>query len=268
MQAKVYNQKGDEVGKVNLPESAFGVAWSPALVFQVVDSAMANLRRGTAHSKDRSEVRGGGRKPWRQKGTGRARHGSNRSPIWRGGGVTFGPRKEKDYSKKINKKMRRKAFVSALSKKFEDGELIFVDNFSIPKPKTAEALSSLKSLSKIAGAETLLSKKKNSALVATLDKNQTVEKSFNNFSNISVMEVRNLSAYDILKYKLLVISGGQGAVDMISNKTSKKDSVKIKPASKVTKKPSVKKPKKPTEVEKKKVAVKKSKKTIKASAKK
>ncbi len=120
LEATIYNQKGASAGSITLPKSVFGAKWSADLVHQVVVAMQANQRSGTAHTKDRSEVRGGGKKPWAQKGTGRARHGSSRSPIWVGGGVTFGPRTEKDYSQKINKKMANKALGVLLSKKMKD----------------------------------------------------------------------------------------------------------------------------------------------------
>jgi len=117
MEAIVYNQKGEKLNAVNLPESVFGLKMNPDLVYQVAVTQAANRRRITAHTKDRGEVSGGGKKPWRQKGTGRSRHGSNRSPIWRHGGVVFGPRNDKVYGGKINKKMRRKALAMVLSAK-------------------------------------------------------------------------------------------------------------------------------------------------------
>src|SRR3990167_4153940 len=136
MIAEVYNKENKKVGEVTLSDSVFGKKWNESLVHQVLVSQLANKREPLAHTKGRGEVRGGGRKPWRQKGTGRARHGSTRSPIWAGGGVTFGPTKHKNYSKKINKKMRRGAIFSALSRKFKDGELKFIDALELEVPKT------------------------------------------------------------------------------------------------------------------------------------
>ncbi len=117
MNISVYNQEGKEVGSTVLPKEIFGLEVSPDLVHQVVLSQTSNRRVAVAHTKDRSDVRGGGRKPWRQKGTGRARHGSRRSPIWKGGVVTFGPNKQRNFKKKINKEMRKKALLMGLSAK-------------------------------------------------------------------------------------------------------------------------------------------------------
>src|SRR5436853_6808436 len=129
METKIYNIEGKETGKITLPENIFGLPWNADLVHLVVVGMHANARTNVAHTKDRGEVRGGGKKPWRQKGTGRARHGSIRSPIWRGGGVTHGPRNEKNYARAIPKKIRAKALFMALSRKLKDGEIIFVDSF-------------------------------------------------------------------------------------------------------------------------------------------
>ena len=142
MDTKIYSQDGKESGSIALPESVFGVAWNDDLMHEVVVAMRGNARQGTAHTKDRGEVRGGGKKPWRQKGTGRARHGSRRSPLWSGGGTTFGPRTEKDYSRKVNKNARSKALAITLSKKLADGEMIFVDALSFEAPKTAAATTS------------------------------------------------------------------------------------------------------------------------------
>jgi len=139
MESIIYNAQGKKTGTLTLPESVFGVFWNDALMHQVVTSMHSNARPPVAHTKGRGEVRGGGRKPWQQKGTGRARHGSIRSPIWKGGGVTHGPSKDKNYEKAIPKKMRAKALYMALSRKMKDGEIIFVDSFGISEPKTAVA---------------------------------------------------------------------------------------------------------------------------------
>ena len=133
---KVLNQKGKEVGETELPKEIFEVPMNPDLVHQVVLVQAANRRRKIAKTKDRSEVRGGGKKPWRQKGTGRARHGSIRSPIWRGGGVTFGPTGREVFKKRIPKKMRRKALFMVLSAKAKENLICVLDNLKIEKPKT------------------------------------------------------------------------------------------------------------------------------------
>jgi len=130
MKVDIQNQKGEKVGTMELPKEIFEVEASPSLLHQAVVAQMSNMRTNIAHTKDRSEVRGGGRKPWRQKGTGRARHGSRRSPIWVGGGVTFGPTKYRNFTKKINIKMKQKAILAALSGKAKDSELVILDKLS------------------------------------------------------------------------------------------------------------------------------------------
>ncbi len=144
MKADVYNLKNEVVGTVELPSAVFGAKWSPTLVQQVLEAQLANARAPWAHVKDRSEVRGGGKKPWRQKGTGRARHGSTRSPIWVGGGKAHGPRNDRDYSQKVNKKMKRVALFSVLSKKAKDGEIKVFDTLMIAAPKTKTVATALK----------------------------------------------------------------------------------------------------------------------------
>jgi large subunit ribosomal protein L4 len=153
METHVYNQKGKSVGTFALPEAIFGLPWNGDLVHQVVSAMQANARTPVAHTKDRSDVRGGGRKPWKQKGTGRARHGSTRSPIWRGGGVTHGPINDKDYSQKINKKMRAKALYTVLSEKVRRGQIIFLEELTMKNVKTKDAVMVLTDLSKLAGFE-------------------------------------------------------------------------------------------------------------------
>ncbi len=222
MEATIYNQKGEETGKINLPETVFSLPKNDDLVHQVIVSMQSNLRNTVAHVKGRGDVRGGGKKPWQQKGTGRARHGSIRSPLWRGGGVTHGPSKDKNYDRKINKKMKIKALYTILSQKARDNEILFVDNFSFIKPKTQEAVSVLKSFSKIADYKNILSKKKNSAYLALGKADLNIKKSFGNLSNTKVDTVRNLNPLDVMNYKYLVIEQPEESIKFIQGKLEKK----------------------------------------------
>src|SRR3989344_1341683 len=138
MKVDVYNEKGEVTGSTVLPKEIFQVPMNADLVHQVFISHTANQRQNSAHTKNRSEVRGGGRKPWRQKGTGRARHGSIRSPLWKGGGVTFGPRNEKNWQKDIPKKMKKKALFMVLSEKVKNNLLVILDALEIQSQKTKE----------------------------------------------------------------------------------------------------------------------------------
>jgi large subunit ribosomal protein L4 len=223
MESKVYNSQGKEVGKITLPETIFGVRWNPDLVHQVVEAMRGNARAGTAHTKDRGEVRGGGRKPWKQKGTGRARHGSTRSPIWKGGGVAHGPRKEKNFSRTINQGMRQKALLVTLSRKMHDNEIIFIDSLEMASPKTAEAKKMLAAFSNI-----LPYKKHNAALIALPNAHLPTMKSFRNFGNVSIDEVRNLNPLSVLGSKYLVIANPTAAIEALSKKKAAK--VKVEKA--------------------------------------
>ena len=218
METVVYSQKGKETGKAKLPESVFGVSWNADLVHQAVVSMQANARVSIAHTKDRSEFRGGGKKPWRQKGTGRARHGSRRSPIWVGGGVTHGPTKDRDHSKKINKKMKAKALYTVLSKKLIDQEILFVDSIEIADPKAKDAKDILIALSKVKGYEGVVTKKRNSALILIPKNDLIIKKSFGNFGNVEVDETRNLNVLDVLTYKYVVIVDPKKSIESIEVK--------------------------------------------------
>lgn len=218
METQVYNQKGEAKGKISLPESVFGVSWNADLVHQVVTSMMSSARDSIAHTKTRGEVRGGGKKPWQQKGLGRARHGSIRSPIWVGGGITHGPRSDKNYDRKVNKKMKAKALYTIISKKFKDGEILFVEDFAISTPKSKDARTILNSLGKVSGYEKLAGKRKNAAFIGLDKKVSAVEKSFGNFGNILVSELRNLNPVTALSYKYLIIGNPVEAIKTIENK--------------------------------------------------
>jgi len=222
MDAQVYNTKGKAAGKVTLPEDVFNAVWNRDLVYQVATAMQANARTPVAHTKDRSEVSGTGKKPWRQKGTGSARHGSRRSPIWRTGGVAHGPRNERTYAQKINKKMRTKALYTVLSKKFKDGEILFVDALTFSEPKSKDAKEVLAALAGIKGFEHISTKRKNAALIAAVKSDAAAMKSFRNFGNLELTAIRNLNPIDVMKYKYLVIVDAPDAVKLLEERGSKK----------------------------------------------
>lgn len=218
MEALIYNTKGKEAGKIVLDEKVWGLSWNADLVHQVVESMRSNARTGTASVKDRSKVSGGGKKPWAQKGTGRARHGSSRSPIWRHGGVTHGPMTEKDYSKKINKKVRAKALYTVLSEKLRKHEVMFVDDISMKGPKTKDALTILAGLSGVKGFEKLSTKKRNAAYIATAERTDAAVKSFANIGSIHFDDVKNMNPLDLLNNKFVVIVSPESSVKFIESK--------------------------------------------------
>lgn len=205
LEAQVYSMAGKKVSMVTLPTEIFGRKWAPDLVHQVTTALSANLRQNRAHTKDRAEVAGGGKKPWKQKGTGQARHGSSRSPIWRHGGITFGPRSTRDYSEKINRKMRVGALLSVLSRKAKDGEIIFVDKLAFVEPKTKEAVKMLAALSKGSDTKLLSGTGKKSALIALNSYDTNAIKSFRNMQGVATEEIRNLNPLTVLSHHYLVI---------------------------------------------------------------
>ena len=241
MEAKVYDIKAKETGTISIPESLFGLPWNSDLVHQVATSLTSKIRKNVAHTKNRSEVRGGGKKPWQQKGTGRARHGSTRSPIWVGGGITHGPRNDENFDRKVSKKMKAKALFTILSRKYKDGEVLFVDSLSFTEPKTKNAVSAMKGLSGVKGFEKMFAKKNNAAVVAIAEKNAGVERAMGNLGNFEVMETRNLHPLALLKYKYLIIENPKTSLTLLpgqaifASKEVKKVSKAVKkaPAKKV-----------------------------------
>lgn len=218
MQTKIFTQEGKEQGTVTLPESVFGVKWNPDLVHEVVISMQANERGSTAHTKGRGDVRGGGKKPWKQKGTGRARHGSRRSPIWTGGGVSHGPQNEKDYSKKINRKVRSKALAITLSKKFADGEVIFVDTLTFASAKAADAKKVFAAIATGSGNATMATKRKNAALIVLSRRDNNAELSFRNFGHIEVVQAKDVNPVDLLSYKYVVVAEPEKALETLQTR--------------------------------------------------
>lgn len=193
---KVKNWQGDEVGEVSVELTVAKEESASHVVHRALIRQMAMARQGTASSKTRAEVRGGGRKPWRQKGTGRARAGSSRSPLWRGGGVIFGP-KPRDFSVKMNKKERRLALRTAFVSRLED--TIVVENFAeqITKPKTKEVVSALSNW----GADT-----NSKILIIVTDISENLHLSTRNISNVKVLKAGNLNIYDLLNAQQVVVT--------------------------------------------------------------
>lgn len=191
----VYNIEGKQVGDLDLKEEIFGVEANVPLVHQAVVRHLANQRQGTVATKTRAEVSGGGRKPWRQKGTGRARHGSTRSPIWVGGGTTFGPQ-PRDYRQKLPKKARRAALRSALSSKVRDGEFVVVDELRFAEPRTKE----------MARIITNLAGENGRALVVTVDTDRNIVLSTRNIPGTQAARARDLNVYDVLDHAKILVT--------------------------------------------------------------
>ena len=222
METTIYNTEGKKAGTIELPENIFNVPWNDALMHQVVTSMQANARTPIAHTKFRGDVRGGGKKPWQQKGTGRARHGSTRSPIWKGGGVAHGPRNDTVFARAIPRKMRAKALFMALSRKFKENELILIDSFGLKAPKTAEAKKALSALSSTSVFKKLLIKKRNAALIALSGNASIAHKSFRNIGNITCIEARNLNPTAVLGSTYLIIEDPKSAIEFMSSRVPSK----------------------------------------------
>ena len=192
----LYNSAGEKAGEVQVREEIFGVSSREDIIHGAITEYLANLRRGQARAKGRGEVSGGGAKPWRQKGTGRARAGSNTSPIWRRGGVAHGPR-ERDYSFKLPKKVKRKALCSALSDRMRDGKVVIIEDFQFDSPKTKEAAKVLRNL-KLSGK----------ILVVASKPDENFRKSFRNLERVELQDPLSLNTYDVLVCDHLLISKG------------------------------------------------------------
>jgi len=190
----VYDINGKVVGEINLRDDIFGIEVNKHAIHQVIVNQLANRRQGTQSTKTKSEVRGGGRKPWRQKGTGRARHGSIRSPIWTGGGVALGP-KPRSYSYKLPKKVRRLALKSALTTKVLDNNIIVLDDLKLEEIKTKKMANILKNL-----------KADTSALIVTPEVDRNVVLSARNIENVKTTTSDSINTYDILKYDKFIVT--------------------------------------------------------------
>src|SRR5699024_4149373 len=190
----LFKQDGSEAGEIELNESVFGIEPNTHVLDETVFKQRSSIRQGTHKVRNRSEVRGGGRKPWRQKGTGRARQGSIRSPQWVGGGVVFGPTL-RSYSYKLPKKVRRLALKSALSSKVKENSIVVLESLSFDAPKTKEVVGMLKAL-----------KVDETALIITADQNENVSRSANNLQNVHVISANQVNVYDLVKHDKLIIT--------------------------------------------------------------
>lgn len=218
MKSAVYNTKGKQVSELKLPSDVFEIGWNPDLVHHAVVAMQSNARANTAHAKERDERRGGGKKPWRQKGTGRARHGSIRSPLWRKGGVTFGPRTDRNYGKKVNKKARRKAFLTALAQKQRDGEVVFVDAFDFDEAKTKHAREALTSLAAVEGLEDLARPDINAALILVTEVTETLRRSFSNINTVELKAFSDANVLDLMRFKHVVMVEPDKCIEALEEK--------------------------------------------------
>jgi large subunit ribosomal protein L4 len=221
MKVNVYTMEGKVAKTLEVPENIFGAKWNADLVAQVLYSQASNRRAGTAHTKDRSEVRGSHIKPWNQKGSGRARHGSRQSPLWKGGGVTFGPRNDKDYKKTIPKGMKVAALFSLLSAKVAGGKVIFVDSVPTLSGKTKDADQAMKGLTTIEGFKTLCYKKANNVYFSVKKGDETTKRAFRNLPYMTLHNMDDLNPLDLANTRYLVIANPEETIAYLSSKVAK-----------------------------------------------
>lgn len=214
MNTKVYSQTAEALYDLDLSDKVFGVALNQELVHQALVAQQANERQVLADTKDRSEVSGGGKKPWKQKGTGRARAGSSRSPIWVGGGVTFGPTADRNFSKKINKKMRQKAMFMVLSDKLAHQAMVVIDDLKMAEFKTKKFETILKSVE-----EKILNTKRRDILVINDARSEELKYSARNLQGVKVINLDNINIVDLLKSRYLLLS--EGAVKSLETQYNK-----------------------------------------------
>lgn len=243
---KLYNIEGKESGEFSLPDF-FATEINEGILHEVATAELANKRITTAHTKTRGKISGGGKKPWKQKGTGRARAGSNRSPLWRGGGITFGPLNEQNFSKKINRKVKKLALKMAYANKLNDSAIAVMENLNFENPKTKKGTAILSNLPF----------EKGSVLIASTSSDKNSSLVFRNIANINIETISSVSVVDLMKHKNLVIT--KQAIEelekIFSEKTKEKSEIKaeVKPKSDSTKNDEENKPakKKPTSKTKK-----------------
>lgn len=214
MKIKVYNQSAEAVKDLDLSAKIFGVKPNNELLHQAVIAQQANARQVLAHTKTRSEVSGGGKKPWKQKGTGRARAGSSRSPLWIGGGVTFGPRKDRNFKQKINQKMKQKAMFMALSDRVSTGTMVILDNLDFNEYKTKNFNAMLTAIEK-----KVLANDRRDILVVNDSKNEKTQYSGRNLKGVRIINLENINLLDILNYKNLLVT--ENAVKTLTDRYSK-----------------------------------------------
>ncbi len=220
MEKTLYSIQGTKAGNITLPESLFAAKWNADLVHQVVTSMESNQRANTAHTKNRGDVEGSRAKPWKQKGTGRARHGDKRSPLWKGGGVTHGPRNERNYKKTITPSMKKGALASVLSQKVGSEKVLFVEKVALADSKTKDAANILATLSKIDGAKNVTRKDARVCLVVA-EAPRALVNSFRNIPQVTLVTARQLSAQDIVMSRYVIMTDAQEAVKVLQARVEK-----------------------------------------------